>query len=140
MYEKAIIIGNVGKMDEKKGEKYLPNGTRVFEFSLAVNQGKNPDGTDKPAKWVDCKIWKDANEGVRKYITQGQQLYLEGTPDVRAYKNAAGEAVAVSVLHVHTVKLLGKKGDNDNAGASTGAYSGGSARSAAPENSDDIPF
>ena len=31
--EKVQIIGNVGEMNERKGEKFLNTGTRVFEFS-----------------------------------------------------------------------------------------------------------
>lgn len=135
--EKVQIIGNVGEMNERKGEKFLNTGTRVFEFSVAVAQGKDKDGNPRPAKWYDCKIWGDVLEGVRPYITKGKKLFVEGTPSARAYdKN--GEPVGVLEVNVKYIELLGSGEDGDRAPA--GSYNGGSTRRGAPENSDDIPF
>ena len=141
---KMQVIGNLGKDCVVN----TVSGKNVINFTLAHtekykdSQGNNQEKTT----WVDCAYWTDRT-AVAPYLQKGQQVYVEGTPEVRTFTRADGTAGASLSMRIREVQLLGRKGDNNNSGSmqqDQPSYnkqeSAGASVSANEEIADDLPF
>ena len=105
---KMQVIGNLGKDCVVN----TVNGKNVINFTVAHtekykdSQGNNQEKTT----WVDCAYWTDRT-AVAPYLQKGQQVYVEGTPEVRSFTRNDGTAGASLSMRVREVQLLGRKGD-----------------------------
>lgn len=145
---KLQIIGNLGKDCIVKEV----NGKTVINFSVAhTERYKDSQGNQKErTTWVECAYWTDRT-AVAPYLTKGQTVYAEGSPEADAYMNKDNQAAATLRMRVQTVQLLGGKneGGSSPAAASSGNGYGSSYQqpsapvAASPMNSpvaDDLPF
>jgi single-strand DNA-binding protein len=136
---KMQVIGNLGKDCQVN----TVNGQNVINFTVAhTEKFKDKQGNmQEKTIWVDCAYWTDRT-AVAPYLMKGQQVYVEGQPEVKSYAKSDGTPGASLVLRVREVQLLGRKGDSN----SGGGFSGGNANSqqTAPagmdEVADDLPF
>lgn len=89
-------------------------GNRVaIGFSVACDLGKNQQG-EKITRWVRCTIWRDqGKDAIAKYLRKGTQVYLEGTPDARAFDGQNGVQASLE-LTVWKVKLLSSEQQQQN--------------------------
>jgi len=101
------ILGNIGQ-DATVAEV---NGRFCINFSVAHNkQFTDNDGVlRKITTWVNCGLWKDDKKKteVAKYLKAGTIVLVEGTPEVRQYKNKDGQQVASLQCNVTNVNLAG---------------------------------
>ena len=139
---KMQVIGNLGKDCVVN----TVNGKNVINFTVAHtekyrdSQGNNQEKTT----WVDCAYWTDRT-ALAPYLTKGKQVFVEGTPEARAFQRNDGTPGSSLSLRIREVQLLGGRGDggsqsmgdNDSASESSSSSSGGSGIS---ESSDDLPF
>ena len=139
---KMQVIGNLGKDCVVN----TVNGKNVINFTVAHtekykdSQGNNQEKTT----WVDCAYWTDRT-AIAPYLQKGQQVYVEGAPDVRSFTRNDGTAGASLSLRVREVQLLGRKGENTGGGSyQDSAPSRQEAQATAPAGmddvSDDLPF
>lgn len=120
--ERITITGNVGKDAEMR---YLPDGTPVADFPVAVNYTKK-DGT-KVAKWFKVTCWNKLAEVASQYVTKSMRVLVEGVVKADPYiDKVTGEAKASLVITARTVEFQGG-GKHDD--APTGI-----------EDQDEIPF
>jgi single-strand DNA-binding protein len=78
MYQKVIIIGNVGRDPEMR---YMPDGTAVTNFSIAANRRWTNRATGEPQEettWFRISVWGRQAETANEYITKGQRVMVEG--------------------------------------------------------------
>ena len=107
------VIGNLGKDCVVN----TVNGKNVINFTLAHtekykdSQGNNQEKTT----WVDCAYWTDRT-AIAPYLQKGQQVFVEGAPEVRSYTRNDGTAGASLSLRVREVQLLGRKGEGNESG------------------------
>jgi single-strand DNA-binding protein len=137
---KMQVIGNLGKDCVVN----TVNGKNVINFTVAHtekykdSQGNNQEKTT----WVDCAYWTDRT-AIAPYLQKGQQVYVEGTPEVRSFTRNDGTAGASLSMRIREVQLLGRKGDNAGGGGNFGNESA-PARQDVPasvdEATDDLPF
>ena len=137
---KMQVIGNLGKDCLVN----TVNGKNVINFTVAHtekyrdSQGNNQEKTT----WVDCAYWTDKT-GIAPYLLKGQQVFVEGQPEVRTFTRNDGTAGATLTLRVREVQLLGKKGEGNT---SSGMDSAPSNRQESREPAgiedvaDDLPF
>ena len=147
---KLQIVGNLGKDCIVKDV----NGKNVINFSVAhTERYKDSQGNQKErTTWVECAYWTDKT-AVAQYLTKGQMVYAEGSPEAEGYLNKENQPAATLRMRVQSVQLLGSS-RNENGGqsaaqnlgnqSSTSNYSAQSASgipaaSSAPV-ADDLPF
>jgi single-strand DNA-binding protein len=137
---KLQVIGNLGKDCVVN----TVNGKNVINFTVAHtekfrdSQGNNQEKTT----WVECAYWTDKT-AVAPYLMKGQQVYAEGTPEVKSFSRNDGTPGASLVLRVREVQLLGKKGEGNGSfagGENAGSRQGSSAAAPVDEMADDLPF
>lgn len=90
------IAGNVGK--DAKLNRPQNGGDPVLNFSIAVDNGKDRDGNNRPATWFDCALWGKRAESLERYITKGTKLAVSGRPSARAHDGKAYLGITVNEL------------------------------------------
>jgi single-strand DNA-binding protein len=145
---KLMVIGNLGKDCTVN----TVNGKNVINFSVAhTEKFKDSSGAQREKTiWVECAYWTDRT-GISPYLKKGQQVYAEGTPEVRTYQTNDGKSGASLTMRVQTVQLLGGRNtEGMSAAPQTQSYSNNNSNSYANSNagsnddindaSDDLPF
>jgi single-strand DNA-binding protein len=89
------IAGTVGKDATLRRTQ---SGDAVLGFSLAVDNGKDANGTKRDATWYDCSIWGKRAESLERHITKGLRLTLTGSPTARAHEGKAYLGIRVNDL------------------------------------------
>jgi single-strand DNA-binding protein len=107
---KTQIIGHLGK----DAVVNTVNGKTVINFSVAhTEKFKDATGQQRDkTTWVDCSNWTDKT-AIAPYLKKGTQVYVEGTPDSRAYLNADNKPASSISLRVSSIQLLGSPEKNE---------------------------
>jgi len=117
MYQKVIIIGNLGQDPEMR---YTPKGRSVTNFSVATNRRwTNEDGSQgEETVWFRISAWGRVGEVCNQYLTKGSQVFIEGrmNPDPgtggpRIWTGNDGQPRASFEVVAQTVKFLGGRRD-----------------------------
>jgi single-strand DNA-binding protein len=139
---KLQIIGNLGKDCIQKDV----NGKNVINFNVAHQEKfKDAQGNLKErTTWVNCAYWTDRT-GIVPYLKKGQQVYVEGTPDVELYTNKENQPAATLRLRVQSVQLLGGRPEGSGQQGGNGGYAAQPVAQTASmsnisEAPDDLPF
>lgn len=141
---KLQVIGNLGKDCVVNNV----NGKNVINFSVAhTEKFKDAQGQQKDKTiWVECAYWTDRT-GIAPYLKKGQQVYADGTPDIRTYTTADGRQGTSLSLRISSVQLLGSRGEGGSEAAPQQAASynqpaarGSFTASDITEPMDDLPF
>ena len=101
---KLQVIGHLGKDCTTN----VVNGKNVINFSVAHSERyKDATGTQKEkTTWVECAYWTERT-AIVPYLKKGQLVYVEGTPEARAYQKADGTAASSLSMRISSVQLLG---------------------------------
>jgi len=75
------IIGNVGKEAEMR---FTPSSEPVTSFSVAVN---SKFGENESTEWFNIVTWNKLAETCNKYISKGQQVFVEGRLQTRTWES-----------------------------------------------------
>jgi len=131
MYQKVIIIGNLGADPEMR---FTPTGRPVTHFPVAVNRRwTDNNGEQREATtWFRVTAWGKLAETCNAYLNKGRLVMVEGEVKASAWIDQQGQARATLELTARTVKFLGKGNGNN-----------GEARSGVDEAfaiDEDIPF
>jgi single-strand DNA-binding protein len=122
MYQKIIIVGNLGRDPEMR---YTPKGTPVTNFSVATNRRwTNEDGSQgEETVWFRVSAWRGLAEVCNQYLSKGRQVFIEGriNPDPttggpRIWTGNDGQPRASFEIVARTVKFLGTRGDQATGG------------------------
>ena len=119
---KLQVIGNLGKDCIVN----TVNGKNVINFTVAhTERFKDAQGVQKDrTTWVDCAYWTDRT-GIAPYLKKGQQVYTEGTPEVKTFQRQDGTAGASLTLRVVSIQLLGSANRGEGGGQPAKEPSGG---------------
>ena len=122
MYQKVIIVGNLGRDPEMR---YTSSGQPVTNFSVATNRRwTNADGTPgEETVWFRVTAWGKLGETCNEYLSKGRQVFVEGrlSPDPetgapRIWTGQDGVARASFEITAFTVRFLGRRGEGVAAG------------------------
>ena len=110
MYQKLIIIGNLGSNPEMR---FTPNGDPVTTFSVATSRKY---GEKDETTWFRVSVWGKQAESCNQYLHKGSKVLVEGTlradgagnPRVYERKDGLGWAASFEVV-ASSVKFLSGK-------------------------------
>lgn len=141
MYQKIIIVGNLGRDPEMR---YMPDGTAVTSFSVATNRRWTDRSTGQPVDettWFRVSVWGRQAETANQYLSRGRKVLVEGalTPDratggPKVFTRQDGTMGSSFEIRADTVRFLSGR---DDEGGNGGSYNGGGG---AAQEEDDIPF
>lgn len=152
-FNKVILAGNLTRDPQLT---YLPNGTPVVEFGMAINRKWRPaDGGEMREEvcFVELRCFGKQAETLKQYMSKGRPLMVEGRLKYEQWEAKEGGKRSKLYVVVDNFQFLG---DRSGAGGPGGSerYGGGernygegrgqaqvearpAVRSAAPVNSGD---
>ena len=77
MYQKIIIVGNLGRDPEMR---YTPSGQAVTNFSVATNRQYTTNNGEKVKEttWFRVSVWGRMAEVCNQYLRRGSKVLIEG--------------------------------------------------------------
>jgi single-strand DNA-binding protein len=111
MYQKVIIIGNLGRDPEMR---YTPDGSPVTSFSVATSRKY---GEKDETTWFRVTVWNKQAENCNQYLHKGSKVLVEGRlrPDANGspsvFQRRDGSWGASFDLTADTVRFLSPKGE-----------------------------
>jgi single-strand DNA-binding protein len=139
MYQKIVIVGNLGRDPEMR---YTPSGQAVTNFSVATNRrytSSNGERVDETV-WFRVSVWGRQAETCNQYLAKGRKVLVEGrltadpqTGGPRIWTDNSGEKRASFEISAVTVQFLSGRGEEDGLQPSDSYES-------VSEGEDDIPF
>ena len=142
MYQKIVIVGNLGRDPEMR---YMPDGTAVTNFSVATSRrwsGQDGQPRDETT-WFRVEVWRRQAETVNQYLSKGSKVLVEGrikpdpeTGGPRLWTRQDGSVGANFEIVADTVRFLSTRGEESGySGGADGDYA-----EAPVQEEDDIPF
>jgi single-strand DNA-binding protein len=135
-FNNTVIVGNIGRDPEMR---YLPSGTPVCTFSVAVTRRFGTgDQRQEKTTWFRVSCWNKLAETANSIVRKGGQILVAGSVEASAYTDKSGQPQASLELRADTFQLLGSRGDNQGGGQ--GEYDSYSGGGSGGSNIDEIPF
>ena len=112
MYQKLIIIGNLGRDPEMR---YTPDGKPNTTFSVATSRKA---GDKDETTWFRVSVWGKQAESCSQYLKKGSKVLVEGalkaddSGNPRIWHKDDGTAAASFELTAHNVRFLSGKDDD----------------------------
>lgn len=129
---KVMIIGHLGKDPEMR---YTPSGRAVTTFNVAVSRSWNSSDGERRSEteWFKIVSWGNLAEICNKYLTKGQQVYIEGRLQTRRWEDKEGNPRKSVEVVANEMTMLGDRRDK---GQSNDSY-----EDAPPDiDEDEFPF
>ena len=111
MYQKLIIIGNLGSNPE---QRFTPSGDPVTTFSVATSRRY---GEKDETTWFRVSVWGKQAESCNTYLSKGSKVLVEGRlrPDSngspRTFQRKDGTWSASYEITAESVRFLTAKGE-----------------------------
>ena len=112
MLNRVILIGRLSRDPDMR---YLPNGTAVTSFTLAVDRPFTNSSGEKEADFIPIVTWRQLAEVCANYLRKGSLCAVEGRIQVRHYDNNEGRRVYVTEVVADNVRFL-ERGEQQNSG------------------------
>ncbi len=89
MYNKVILIGNLGKDPEVRK---LESGSTVAKFPIATNENyrDNTGNWQTITEWHDVVAWRNLAERVERDLKKGSLVFVEGKIRKRKWQDRDG--------------------------------------------------
>jgi len=140
MYQKLVIVGNLGRDPEMR---YLPSGSAVTDMSVAVNRVYTDSNGQKITEtcWIRVTAWGKMGENANQYLKKGSRILVEGylrpdptTGNPRIWTRNDGTPAASFEMTAQNITYLTSRSEESGGG---GGYTD-KPRTVVDE--DDIPF
>lgn len=105
---KCIIIGRIATEIELRTTQ---SGIATCSFSVAINNGKDKDGNERPADFINCRAWRETANFISKWFQKGKMITIEGKFKTDKYQHKSHPDVTVysSYILVENVEFCGDK-------------------------------
>jgi single-strand DNA-binding protein len=109
-----VII--VGRLTNDVELKYIPSGSAVARFGIAVGGRPRQDGADS-VSFFTVVVWGKAAETCSNYLAKGKQVALDGRLEQRSWTAQDGSRRSVVEVVAERVEFLGSAGANKQGSA-----------------------
>jgi len=115
---KVLLMGNLTRDPELR---YIPSGTAVAEFGLAINREylDKAGAKKEDVCFVDVVVWGRQGEACNQYLTKGRLVFIEGRLQFDQWESKEGDKRSRLRVVGDRVQFLGGKG-RDEGGAGGG--------------------
>lgn len=149
---KILLIGRLTKDPELR---YLASGMAVCQLRMAVNHTyRTKEEKKEEVLYIDVTVWGRSAETVKKYVTKGRELFIEGRLQQDEWTDKQGQKRISYKVNADNFQFLGggtgagggRNVDPAEGGGPQGeSYDGGDAMPREPgppvqAQEDDLPF
>lgn len=108
---RATIIGRITKDIELR---YTSNGVAFTSIQVAINNGKDKEGNDRPADFVSVRVWDKMAENLEKYQGKGSKILVEGPIKNDSYTSDDGTVKYVTYVRATRIMFLDSASSRKN--------------------------
>jgi single-strand DNA-binding protein len=103
-----MVIGHLGRDPEMR---YTPTGRPVTNFNVATSRSwKTSEGERRTeTEWFNIVAWGNLAEICNKYLSKGQQVYIEGRLQTRHWEDDDGNKRTTVEVVAREMIMLGKR-------------------------------
>ena len=103
----AIIIGRLTKdPDTRYGQN---SQMAVSKFTVAVDRGKDKEGNDKGADFINCVAFGKTAESIEKFFHKGNRIGVTGHITTGSYEDKDGRKVYTTEVAVDRFEFVESK-------------------------------
>ena len=118
---KVLLIGNLTRDPELR---YVPSGTAVATFTIAVNRVYTSQAGEKKEEvsFIKIVVWGRRAEVCGEYLSKGSPVFIEGRLQSRSWEGQDGQKRSTTEVIADNVQFLrgaagaGKTGDQSAKG------------------------
>ena len=104
------LVARIGKEIELK---YLPSGSAIASFSVAINQDYKKDGQKiEKTSWFDITAFGKTAENVNQYFSKGSMIGITGELEQQTWTAQDGSKRSKVVIKLQNFTFIDKKQDN----------------------------
>lgn len=113
---KCVIVGRICSEIELRRTR---SGVDTCTFCVAVNNGKDKNGEERPADFINCRAWRETASFLSKWFQKGKMIIIEGKFKTDKYQHKSYPDVMMysSYILVDNVEFAGDKGGQASAPA-----------------------
>ena len=109
------LVVLTGRICQDPELRYTANNTPVTSFSIAVDR-RAKQGEERQVDFIPIVAWKQTAEFVSKYFQKGSMIGIEGTIQMRQYRDKEGaKRTAFEVIANNVQFVESKKQENTRA-------------------------
>ena len=108
---KVTLIGRLTKDPELR---YTSSNIAVASFTLAVDRGYTSPNGERQAGFLNIVVWRKPAENVKKFLTKGSQVAVDGSIQTRSYDDQNGQKRYITEILANSVEFLGSKGNTSS--------------------------
>ena len=123
MVNKVTLIGNVGVDPEVRTTE---SGVKVARVRLATTEriyNRQTNESTEHTEWHTITLWRNLADVVDRFVRKGSQIYIEGRLRTREWTDKDNIKRYTTEIMADEMKLLGRRADNQQAGAPMGGQS-----------------
>lgn len=104
---RIFLIGNLTRNPELR---YVPSGTAVASFGMAVNRNFTTQTGEKKQEtcFVKVVVWGKQAEACNQYLAKGSLVFVEGRLVYRSWDGQDGQKRSTLEVRADRVQFLGK--------------------------------
>lgn len=139
-YNKVILMGNLTRDPEIK---YLPSGTPIASFGIAINEKYTDKETGEEKNnvcFVDIEAWDRQAEIVNEYLSKGSPIFIEGTLKFESWETEGGTKRNKLKVRLIRFQFIGDRQNNSDASENIGDDNKDDSSNTNKSNTDDAPF
>lgn len=103
---KVFLIGNLTRDPELR---YIPSGSAVTTFTVAVNRVYTQQGEKKEeVSYIKVVVWAKMAETCSEYLSKGSPVFVEGRIQSRSWETPQGEKRSAVEVIAERVQFLGR--------------------------------
>lgn len=80
----------IGNLTDDPEMRYTESGKAVTQFSIAIDNGKDPEGNERPPTYIDVVAWENLGERCAEYLRKGKKCAVSGPITVDKYEDRDG--------------------------------------------------
>ena len=144
MYQKIIVVGNLGRDPEMR---YMADGTAVTNFSMATSRRWTDRNSGQPVEettWFRVSVWGRQAESSNQYLNKGSKVLVEGrirpdpsTGGPKLFTRQDGTVGSSFEIVAEQVRFLSGREETAGFASDGGAETSGGAPA---QEEDEIPF
>ncbi len=99
----------IGRTTKEIELQITQSGKQYVQFNLAVDNGKDQNGNDRLADFIQCVAWDKKAENLSVYVHKGNRIAIEGRLKVEQYQDPQGQNKYRTYILVQNFTFLESK-------------------------------
>ena len=108
---KAFLIGRLTKDPELR---YSSSNAAIVNFSIAIDRQYTNNQGQRETDFINIVAFQKQAENIKKYVTKGSLVAVDGRIQTRNYEDKDGKRVYVTEVVADRVQFLSTKGSTSD--------------------------